>query len=312
MFIKHVIDYIIISKISIRNIKMTEFSKIKSEILLDKGNLYIVSTPIGNLGDITLRALETLDKIDCIICENIMITKKLLNKYNLKHKKMISYNDFNASQKRNGIIKNLLNKTFHFALVSDAGTPLISDPGFKLVEECIKKKIKVTHIPGPSAVISGLILSGLSTDKFLFGGFLEKTSQKKEKQLFKFINLDVTTIWFESGNRLLKTLDTINKLMNNRRIAVLRELTKIHEEILFGTTEEIIELINLRLKLKGEFIIVISGFKSKKTDIKVLKKLILEDINKVNTKELSNKLSDKTRLPKNFIYNEIIKLKKNT
>ena len=291
---------------------MTEFSKIKSEILLDKGNLYIVSTPIGNLGDITLRALETLDKIDCIICENIMITKKLLNKYNLKHKKMISYNDFNASQKRNGIIKNLLNKTFHFALVSDAGTPLISDPGFKLVEECIKKKIKVTHIPGPSAVISGLILSGLSTDKFLFGGFLEKTSQKKEKQLFKFINLDVTTIWFESGNRLLKTLDTINKLMNNRRIAVLRELTKIHEEILFGTTEEIIELINLRLKLKGEFIIVISGFKSKKTDIKVLKKLILEDINKVNTKELSNKLSDKTRLPKNFIYNEIIKLKKNT
>ena len=312
MFIKHVIDYIIISKISIRNIKMTEFSKIKSEILLDKGNLYIVSTPIGNLGDITLRALETLDKIDCIICENIMITKKLLNKYNLKHKKMISYNDFNASQKRNGIIKNLLNKTFHFALVSDAGTPLISDPGFKLVEECIKKKIKVTHIPGPSAVISGLILSGLSTDKFLFGGFLEKTSQKKEKQLFKFINLDVTTIWFESGNRLLKTLDTINKLMNNRRIAVLRELTKIHEEILFGTTEEIIELINLRLKLKGEFIIVISGFKNKKTDIKVLKKLILEDINKVNTKELSNKLSDKTRLPKNFIYNEIIKLKKNT
>ena len=291
---------------------MTKFSKIKSEILLDKGNLYIVSTPIGNLGDITLRALETLDKIDCIICENIMITKKLLNKYNLKHKKMISYNDFNASQKRNGIIKNLLNKTFHFALVSDAGTPLISDPGFKLVEECIKKKIKVTHIPGPSAVISGLILSGLSTDKFLFGGFLEKTSQKKEKQLFKFINLDVTTIWFESGNRLLKTLDTINKLMNNRRIAVLRELTKIHEEILFGTTEEIIELINLRLKLKGEFIIVISGFKSKKTDIKVLKKLILEDINKVNTKELSNKLSDKTRLPKNFIYNEIIKLKKNT
>ena len=291
---------------------MTEFSKIKSEILLDKGNLYIVSTPIGNLGDITLRALETLDKIDCIICENIMITKKLLNKYNLKHKKMISYNDFNASQKRNGIIKNLLNKTFHFALVSDAGTPLISDPGFKLVEECIKKKIKVTHIPGPSAVISGLILSGLSTDKFLFGGFLEKTSQKKEKQLFKFINLDVTTIWFESGNRLLKTLDTINKLMNNRRIAVLRELTKIHEEILFGTTEEIIELINLRLKLKGEFIIVISGFKSKKTDIKVLKKLILEDINKFNTKELSNKLSDKTRLPKNFIYNEIIKLKKNT
>ena len=291
---------------------MTEFSKIKSEILLDKGNLYIVSTPIGNLGDITLRALETLDKIDCIICENIMITKKLLNKYNLKHKKMISYNDFNASQKRNGIIKNLLNKTFHFALVSDAGTPLISDPGFKLVEECIKKKIKVTHIPGPSAVISGLILSGLSTDKFLFGGFLEKTSQKKEKQLFKFINLDVTTIWFESGNRLLKTLDTIKKLINNRRIAVLRELTKIHEEILFGTTEEIIELINLRLKLKGEFIIVISGFKSKKTDIKVLKKLILEDINKINTKELSNKLSDKTRLPKNFIYNEIIKLKDNT
>ena len=291
---------------------MTEFSKIKSEILLDKGNLYIVSTPIGNLGDITLRALETLDKIDCIICENIMITKKLLNKYNLKHKKMISYNDFNASQKRNGIIKNLLNKTFHFALVSDAGTPLISDPGFKLVEECIKKKIKVTHIPGPSAVISGLILSGISTDKFLFGGFLEKTYQKREKQLLKFINLDVTTIWFESGNRLLKTLDTIKKLINNRRIAVLRELTKIHEEILFGTTEEIIELINLRLKLKGEFIIVISGFKSKKTDIKVLKKLILEDINKFNTKELSNNLSDKTRLPKNFIYNEIIKLKKNT
>ena len=115
-----------------------------------------------------------------------MITRKLLNKYNLKHKKMISYNDFNASQNRNGIIKNLAEKNFHYALVSDAGTPLISDPGYKLVKDCIKNKIKVTHLPGPSAVISGLILSGLSTDKFLFGGFLEKTNEKKEKQLFEF------------------------------------------------------------------------------------------------------------------------------
>ncbi len=291
---------------------MPEFLEIKSSFLLDKGSLYIISTPIGNLGDITLRALETLKKVDCIICENTMITKKLLNKYNLKNKKMISYNDFNASQKRNGIITNLLNKTLHYALVSDSGTPLISDPGYKLVKECIQNRIKVTHLPGPSSVISGLILSGLSTDKFLFGGFLEKTPHKKEKQLLKFANLSLTSIWFESGNRLIKTLDIINKLMKSRRIAVLRELTKIHEEILFGSSEEISQLIKLKLKLKGEFIIVISGFKGEKTDVQELKKLILRDIDRINTKELSNKLSDKTRLPKNFIYNEIIKLKDNT
>ncbi len=291
---------------------MLEFSLMKSNFFLDKGILYIISTPIGNLDDITLRGLETLKRVDCIICENIMITRKLLNKYNLKNKKLISYNDYNAPKKRSGIIKDLFDKTMHFALVSDAGTPLISDPGYKLVEECMKNKIRVTHIPGPSSVISGLILSGLSTDKFFFGGFLEKTSQKKEKQLLNFANLNATTIWFESGNRLLKTLHTIDKLMKNRKITVLRELTKIHEEIMIGTSEEIIQKVTLKNKLKGEFIVVISGFKREKLEVEKLNELILKDIQTFNTKELSKRLSDKTRLPKKFIYNEIIKLKKIT
>ena len=288
--------------------KLLEFSKNKSQFLLEKGCLYIISTPIGNLGDITIRAIETLSKVDYILCEDTRITKKLLNKYNLKNKKLISYNDYNASEKRKYIIDNLYKKNFNYALVSDAGTPLISDPGYKLVKECINKNLSVTHLPGPSAVISGLILSGLSTDSFFFGGFFYKTPLKIEKQLSNIAYLNFTSVWFERGNRLFNTLNLIEKVLTNRQISVLRELTKMHEETFFGSAIDLKKQIS-KEKLRGEFIIVISGFKHEQADVLTLKKLILKDLKTFNTKELSSKLSDKTRLPKNFIYNEIIKLK---
>ncbi len=276
----------------------------------DLGCLFLISTPIGNLFDISIRALEVLSKVDSIICEDTRVTKKLLSKHKIFKKSMVSYNDHNATYRRPMIIKNIIEKKFHYAMVTDSGTPLISDPGYKLVNDCIKEKIKITHIPGPSSVISGLILSGLSTSNFFFGGFLEKTIVKKEKQLLKLITFDSTSIWFENPNRVLGSLQLIRKLFGNRKVSVLRELTKFNEEIIYGSIDDVIEKIVVKKKLKGEIIIAISGYLKPKFNVSDLKELILQNVEKYTTKELSFFLSDKTGLPKNFIYNEIIKLKK--
>ena len=289
---------------------MIEFSKIIEEINSDKDSLYLISTPIGNLSDISIRSLVILDKVDFIICEDTRRTKKLLSKFDIKNKRLIIYNDFNGKIKRKNIINNILKMKYRYAFVSDAGTPLISDPGYKLVKECMKENIKITHLPGPTSVISSLILSGLPTNSFIFAGFFEKTLNKKTNQLLKLVNYDVTSIWFESTNRLLKTLNLIYKIFGNRKISILRELTKVNEEIINGTVKDIINIINNKNNLKGEITLVIEGFIKKKTSLTELKKLILQNLSLIqNTKELSNHLSDKTGLPKKFIYNEILKMK---
>ncbi len=289
---------------------MIEFSKIIEEINSDNNSLYLISTPIGNLSDISIRSLVTLDKVDFIICEDTRRTKKLLSKFDIKNKRLIIYNDYNGKIKRKSIISNILKMKYKYAFVSDAGTPLISDPGFKLVKECMKENIKITHLPGPTSVISSLILSGLPTNSFIFAGFFEKTINKKTNQLLKLVNYDVTSIWFESTNRLSKTLNLIYKIFGNRKIAILRELTKVNEEIINGTVKDIINIVDNKKKLKGEITLVIEGFIKKKTSLTELKKLISQNLTLIqNTKELSNHLSDKTGLPKKFIYNEILKMK---
>jgi 16S rRNA (cytidine1402-2'-O)-methyltransferase len=219
-------------------------------------NLYIVATPIGNLEDITIRALEVLKKVDLILCEDTRVTKKLLDRYQIK-KPLLSYHQHSKIQKLDYII-SLLKERKNLALVSDAGTPGISDPGGKLVNEVVKwlsDQVKIVPIPGPSALICAVSISGFPMDKFLFFGFLPK--KKKRKKILKEIaNFYYPVIFYESPYRILKTLEELKEINRELKIVVAKELTKKFETIYRGKIEEIIEKIE-KDKLKGEFVVIV-------------------------------------------------------
>ncbi|MCK4589067.1 MAG: 16S rRNA (cytidine(1402)-2'-O)-methyltransferase [Nanoarchaeota archaeon] len=214
--------------------------------------LYIVATPIGNLKDITFRAIDVLRNVDLILAEDTRRTGILLKEYKIKGK-MISFNDFNKEKKTASVIE-MLKKGKEIALVSDAGTPGISDPGFYLVRECVKGGIKIIPVPGACALISGLVCSGLPTDKFSFFGFIPKKEGKK-KEFFKGVS--GTTVFYESPHRLLKTLKLMNEMIPNKNVVIARELTKKFEEFIRGTVAEVyLELKDK--KIKGEIVVVIN------------------------------------------------------
>lgn len=225
--------------------------------MLLMGTLYIVSTPIGNLKDITIRAVETLKLVDYILCEDSRVSGKLLHEYNIE-KKMISFNEFNEKSKELQVISDLLDGQ-SIALVSDAGTPLVSDPGFKLVREAIAAGIKVESIPGPSAAVSALAVSGLPTDKFTFVGYLPKKDGKRKELLEKMQKisevLKTTFIIYESPYRLLKTLKSLSDVFGDIDIVVCRELTKLHEEVRRKKVTDAIEHFS-QVSPKGEFVVV--------------------------------------------------------
>jgi len=222
------------------------------------GTLYIVSTPIGNLEDITFRAISTLRTVDYILCEDTRITGKLLTRYSI-NKKMVSITDFNEESKIPPILNDLISGK-NIALVSDAGTPLISDPGFKLVREAIKNGICVESIPGPTAAIAALTVSGLPTDKFLFLGYLPKKGGKRLKILENLKSsqdlIKFTAVIYESPFRLLKTLSAIKEIFGDVNIVICRELTKLHEETRREKISESIRHFS-RIEPKGEFTIVV-------------------------------------------------------
>ncbi len=225
------------------------------------GNLYIVATPIGNLQDITLRAIEILKKVEYVACEDTRKTGFLLKSLQINTNPfLISFFEQNEIKRIPNII-NLLENGKDVALVSDSGTPTISDPGYKLVRETIKIGVKVISIPGPSAVISALVSSGLPTDKFLFPGFLPKKSGHRTKLLenVKKSNelVNASIIIFESPFRVVKTLEEILKVFGNINASVSRELTKVYEEIVRGSVEDLIKHFSSK-KLKGEFVIVLN------------------------------------------------------
>ena len=211
--------------------------------------IIIISTPIGNLEDITIRSLKILKSVKVIICENYDKIKYLLQKYEISYedKVFIRYNDQSTQKDRDRIFS--LNFT-EAALVSDAGTPLVSDPGYKLIREAVERKMDVDFLPGPSALIMALVLSGFSTDKFIFLGFLPK--KKRKALLMEYMSLNLTVIIYESVHRIESTLDVIFEIKENANIAILREGTKMHQEILrFNKNNRPI------LKLRGEFSIAI-------------------------------------------------------
>lgn len=224
------------------------------------GTLYLVSTPIGNLKDITLRALEILKDVDLIVCEDTRRTSKLLREYKIE-KPLLSYFEHNEVKRLPELLERL-REGQRIALVSDAGTPLISDPGFKLVRECLKNYIKVESIPGPSAILAALVTAGLPTDKFIFLGYLPKKRGKRETLLKSLVetpgNLKCTVIFFESPYRILRTLEEIQNLLGNIPIVVARELTKIHEEFLRRRVSDAIGHFK-KTTPKGEFTVLLSA-----------------------------------------------------
>ena len=288
---------------------MEQISKTFDKIKVESNILYIIATPIGNLGDISLRALKILSSLDIILCEDTRITGKLLKNYGIKPAKLEVYNDHSNQKNRELIIKKIKNLNIKFGLVSDAGTPLISDPGYKLVKECIKNSIKTTHVPGASSITTSLVLSGLPSHNFFFGGFLEKSKIQRKKQLENAFNLNSTSLWFESPNRLIETLKLMIELNNESLISVLRELTKLNEEIISGSPSVVYDQITKKAKLKGEIVLVISNNNQSHYTNEMVLDLIKKDYSKFSTKELALYISNKTGLPKKSIYNRIIELK---
>jgi len=217
--------------------------------------LYIVSTPIGNLKDITLRAVDTLREADLILAEDTRRTKILLREYMIKDKEIISYNDINKTRVTQKAIE-LLKQGKDLALVSDSGTPGISDPGFYLVREAVKYNIQISPIPGPTAIISALVCSGLPTDKFGFFGFLPKKEKKLRDVLFWISKTEnLTFIYYESPHRIIRTLRLMDEIIPEKNIVIARELTKKFEEFIRGKVKEVYQKVK---KLKGEIVLIIN------------------------------------------------------
>lgn len=276
---------------------------------LAKG-LYIVSTPIGNLDDISLRAKKILNSVNFIICENPKHSLKLLNKLDIK-KKLFSLHDYNENLMIKRIEKYQYNSAI--ALISDAGSPLISDPGYNLIQDYIKKNLYVTTIPGPSSILSSLQLSGLPINNFEFFGFVSKSISNMNSQAKKLQNVIATSVFFISGNRLVSFLKILLDAKINRKVAVCKELTKKNERVFRGYIKKIIDEINIdKSNLKGEFTLLIQG-KERKTKITIqttteaqIKKL-LKKFSLTEVVEIVHRLTD---ISKKEIYKKALQLKK--
>lgn len=270
--------------------------------------LYLVATPIGNLGDITQRALETLRACDYILCEDTRHSLSLLTHYSIQ-KPLKSYHKFSNESRTEEILQDLISGST-VALISDAGTPGISDPGTHLVQQCIDHNISVVAIPGACAAITALSCSGLETDRFQFFGFLPRKSGELQHTLQEILTYPGTTICYESPNRLIDVLKTLNELAPNRKIAVGRELTKKFEEMQRGTAAELISYWEANT-LKGEIVLLIAGEKQPASD--EWEKLtpeqhvsFLEETYHLSRQEAIKMAAKMRGVPKREIYNKMI------
>ena len=271
-----------------------------------KKGLYLVSTPIGNLGDLTIRALEILKNSELILCEDTRVSIKLLNHFNIKTQ-LIAFHKFNERKKIKDIINHLMNGKI-ISLISDAGTPAISDPGKLLVQECISNDIPITPIPGASSVITSLSISGFS-DKFIFFGFLEEKKNKLIKELEFLSKMDCSIVLFIPPKKLIKNLEIIINFFKKREIVLCREMTKIHEEFIRCKVED---LKKIKIYDKGELTIVISEIKESTNSFGFLtesdKKIIKTMLKNKSIKDIIKKFSNK-KIPKKIIYDSCLKLK---
>ena len=267
--------------------------------------LYFISTPIGNLNDISLRAKDVIRSSDYLYAEDTRNIKKLLKFINLKIKSK-SFHEHNEQKVSLEIIKNLKDGKI-ISIVSDAGTPVISDPGYKLIQICLKENIKYTLIPGPSSVLSSLVMSGLSPDRFSFYGFIPRKAGDQNR-FFETLSNDVkTSIVFESPKRIKKTLINLQKFVGkNRKISLCKEMTKIHEDVFRGKISEIIKDIeNDQINLKGELVLVIEGANNK-IDLNINTQIKKEFLSKLSASDSAKLISMLTGKNKRDIYKKLI------
>jgi len=272
-----------------------------------KPGLYCVATPIGNLGDITLRALEVIKNSDLILCEDTRVSKKLLSKFNI-NKKLVSHHKFNENKNLNFILKILENNKI-ISMISDAGTPAISDPGRILINRCIEKNINIFSVPGPSAVSAAISVSGFS-DKYLFCGFLPQKKNEINNLFNSVSNFNYSIVFFISPKKINKIIDLIKKYFFNRNILICREITKFHEEYIRSSVKNLSEVPFLT---KGEFTIVISEDNSLKKNFNKLeesdKKKISKLIKKMTIKNIVNEINKDKKFSKKLIYEYCLKVK---
>lgn len=278
--------------------------KIKKEKI--KCGLYIVSTPIGNLRDITLRALDVLGSADVIYCEDKRVTSKLLNAYSINTPLRL-YHDHNGEKQRPEIL-NALSDGQTIALVSDAGTPGISDPGYKLIREVAAAGHDVFPVPGASAVLSALVGGGLATDQFVFAGFMPPKSAARREKLKAFVKSEATLVFYETANRMAAFMKDVSKVLGNREIVMARELTKKFEEFIRGNADDICAILSEK-KYKGEFVVLIGAPDLKElaeqtyTD-DVLDKMLGEALGQMgmSVRDASAYVAEETGLPKRRLY----------
>ena len=267
----------------------------------DKSNLYLIPTPIGNLEDITVRSLNLLKKVDFILCEDIRVTGSLLKKYNIK-KKLISCYEYNEDKVKDEVIK-YLEEGKNIGLVTDQGTPIISDPGFKVVKEVINNNFNVIGLPGATAFVPALISSGLSPSKFLFYGFLNSKNKKQIDELNSLKNIPYTLIFYEAPHRIINTLNNIRKVMDNRNICIAREISKLYEEIYRGTIDDVLKEIE---NIKGEIVLLVEGNTTNTdySDMSVISHINLYLEDGMSEKEAIKLVAKERNVAKSIIYKE--------
>ncbi|WP_294349127.1 16S rRNA (cytidine(1402)-2'-O)-methyltransferase [uncultured Clostridium sp.] len=275
---------------------------------MNSGKIYLVPTPIGNLKDMTLRGLEVLQSVDIVAAEDTRQSLKLLNHFEIK-KPLISYHQHNEQGKSEDILE-MVREGKSIAIVTDAGTPGVSDPGAIIVQKCIENNIEFEVLPGATAITTALVYSGLDTTKFLFRGFISRETKERKILFDEIRNSKESLIFYESPHRLLSTLNLLHTELGNRKIAVCRELTKLHEEIRRGSLEEIINYFSER-SIKGEFVLVVEGKQQEQIDRENKEKweeLSIEDhirllMNEgLNKKESIKKVAKDRGLQKNIVY----------
>lgn len=280
-----------------------------------KGTLYIVGTPIGNLGDITIRAIETLKSVDVILAEDTRQTLKLLNHFNIQ-KHLVSYHRHNEDEKIKNVV-DFLDSGKDLALVSDAGMPVISDPGQNLIKYLVANNYNIVTIPGVTAVITAIVKSGLDSTRFTFEGFLSINKKQRKQRLESLKNEERTMAFYEAPHKLLATLKDMYEVFGKRNICIARELTKLHEEYIHTTFEEAISKIE-QFGIKGEIVLLIEG-----KDLSVLEQEIKEKQNQIDSvslvkeymskgiskKEAIKQVAKQKGVTKNEVYQECIDIK---
>ncbi len=276
----------------------------------NSGTLYVVATPIGNKNDITVRALAVFRKVDLIAAEDTRKTRRFLAFHDVSSK-LVSYHEHNEEKRTPQLIQKLLSG-HQIALASNAGTPSVSDPGYRLIEAAISHNIEVVPIPGVSAAIAALSVAGLPTEAFVFSGFLSKKKGRRLKQLQDLATENRTIIIYESPKRILALLQDIITTLGDRRAVLAREMTKVHEEFIRGRMSEVVETLQARTGIKGECTLLVAGnLEDKKISPEQLTREIRTALESKSMKasELARQLSRKYNLPRNSVYDEVLKIK---